>query len=114
MPVWHGLNPGGLAMVDPPNKRTDNSGTQFALIALWVSGRNGVPTERALALTAKRFRDSQNADGGFGLFFPLVKLRKPKKAYAQHTAVMISNDVAAVRDPATGLLQTLSEFAYLP
>jgi len=56
----------------------------------------------------------QNADGGFGMFFPLVQLRKPSKAYAAHTAVMISNDVNAVRDPSTGLLQTLSEFAYLP
>lgn len=56
----------------------------------------------------------KNADGGFGLFFPLVKLRKPQKAYAAHTAVMLSNDIAGVRDPATGLLQVLSEFAYLP
>jgi hypothetical protein len=45
---------------------SDNSNTQFALIALWVAGRNDVPTERALALTARRFRTSQNADGGWG------------------------------------------------
>lgn len=55
----------------------------------------------------------KNGDGGFGMLFPLVKLRKPSKAYAQHTAVMISNDVAGVRDPATGLLQVLTEFADL-
>lgn len=56
----------------------------------------------------------RNADGGIGMFFPVVKLRKPSKAYAQHTAVMISNDLTAVRDPATGLLQTMTEYAYLP
>jgi len=56
----------------------------------------------------------KNADGGLGLFFPLVKLRKPKKTYAAHTSVMIANDVGTFRDPATGLMQTLSEFAYLP
>lgn len=56
----------------------------------------------------------KNADGGFGVFVPLIKLRKPSKAYATHTAVMLSNDVAGFRDPATGLLQVLSEFSYLP
>jgi hypothetical protein len=42
---------------------TDNSNTQFALIALWVAGRHDVPTERALALTAQRFRASQKPNG---------------------------------------------------
>jgi hypothetical protein len=56
----------------------------------------------------------KNGDGGLGIFFPVVKLRKPSKAYAQHTAVMISNDLKGVRDISTGLLQTISEFSYLP
>lgn len=56
----------------------------------------------------------KNADGGFGIFVPLLKLRKPAKAYAAHTAVMLSNDIAGFRDPATGLMQVLSEFSYLP
>jgi hypothetical protein len=45
---------------------TDNSNTQFALIALWVAGRHDVPTERALALTAQRFLAQQKTDGHWG------------------------------------------------
>jgi hypothetical protein len=45
---------------------SDNSNTQFALIALWVAGRDGVPTERTLAVCAGRFRTSQEADGRWG------------------------------------------------
>src|SRR5205085_466175 len=47
---------------------SDNSNTQFALLALWVAGRHKVPTERALALVARRFKASQNKEGGW-LYF---------------------------------------------
>jgi hypothetical protein len=44
----------------------DNSNTQFATLALWVSRRYGVPTQAALLRVDHRFRASQNADGGWG------------------------------------------------
>src|SRR5262249_37763194 len=62
--------PERLAMVDPANKQheaqgatTDNSNTQFAILALWAARRHGVPMERTLHLVALRFRTSQNQDG---------------------------------------------------
>ena len=44
----------------------DNSNTQFALLALWVARRYGVPVDFALKQVEKRFRTSQNGDGGWG------------------------------------------------
>jgi hypothetical protein len=46
--------------------RDDNSNSQFALLALWAARRHGVPTEPALALAERRYRQSQNPDGGWG------------------------------------------------
>ena len=55
---------------DPQDKRhelivstTDNSNTQFAILALWAAQRHGVPMERSLKLMVRRFLTSQNADG---------------------------------------------------
>jgi hypothetical protein len=42
---------------------SDNSNTQFGLLAVWVAGRHKVPRERCLALVAQRFRTSQTKDG---------------------------------------------------
>jgi hypothetical protein len=44
----------------------DNSNTQFATLALWVSRRYGLPVDAALAQVGTRFRTTQNADGGWG------------------------------------------------
>ncbi len=49
---------------------TDNSNTQFAILALWVARRYGIPVETALDRINKRFRSSQGADGGWGYNFP--------------------------------------------
>jgi hypothetical protein len=51
---------------DKPSDQSDNSNTNFAVLALWVAQRQGVPVERSLKLAARRFRNSQNADGGWG------------------------------------------------
>jgi hypothetical protein len=51
---------GGLPGAD------DNSNTQFATLALWVGRRYGVPTHVALRRVERRFRASQNGDGGWG------------------------------------------------
>jgi hypothetical protein len=44
----------------------DNSNTQFAILALWVAHRHGLPVEGALRRTEAHFRLSQNSDGGWG------------------------------------------------
>lgn len=45
---------------------TDNSNTQFATLALWVSRRHGLPVDKTLEKVGQRFRLSQHADGGWG------------------------------------------------
>jgi hypothetical protein len=54
----------------PPNHPSagnggDNSNTQFAMIALWIAGRYGMPVQEALMLTGKRFQAYQNKDGSW-------------------------------------------------
>jgi len=53
---------GEAAFVDP----TDNSTTQFALLALWAARRHGIPCTRTGTMTFLRFHTSQNADGSWG------------------------------------------------
>jgi hypothetical protein len=43
----------------------DNSITQFAALALWVAHRRGLPVENSLRAVDRRFRLTQNADGGW-------------------------------------------------
>jgi hypothetical protein len=45
---------------------TDNSNTQFAILAVWVASRHGVPLERTVAMLVKRFRTSQDGQGKWG------------------------------------------------
>ncbi len=53
----------------PPFDETDNSNTQFAILGVWVAGRHGIPTERALHHIARRFRLSQAPSGGWGYHY---------------------------------------------
>ena len=62
-----------LVLTDPDKRQdevvaptTDNSNTQFAILALWVAQRHDVPMDRTLRLIANRFQTSQNADGSWG------------------------------------------------
>jgi hypothetical protein len=60
---WNAVNAGG-----PPRgvaDNSDNSNTQFAILALWISRRQGIPVEKALARSEARFRASQQPDGGW-------------------------------------------------
>lgn len=43
----------------------DNSNTQFAMLALWVARRYGMPVDRALLGTEIRFRATQQKSGGW-------------------------------------------------
>jgi hypothetical protein len=65
--------PNWLGLLDAPNRReepllptTDNSNSQFAILALWAAQRHGVPMERTLRRVAQRYETSQNADGSWG------------------------------------------------
>ncbi len=51
---------------DPVTPTTDNSDTQFAILALWTAQRHGVPMDRTLQLIANRFQTSQSPDGSWG------------------------------------------------
>jgi hypothetical protein len=44
---------------------TDNSNTQFAILALWVAQRHEVPARRTMQLMVRRFENSQNRDGSW-------------------------------------------------
>ncbi len=48
---------------------TDNSNTQFAILALWTARRHGIPMNRTLNLVVRRFLTSQNADGSWGYHY---------------------------------------------
>jgi hypothetical protein len=51
---------------EPLGATTDNSNTQFAMLALWAARRHEVPVKRSLNLLIYRFRTSQNGDGRWG------------------------------------------------
>jgi hypothetical protein len=51
--------PGGVA-----SGTTDNSNTQFAVLAVWMARKHGAPVEDALDLIEKRFLTGQNARTG--------------------------------------------------
>jgi hypothetical protein len=48
---------------------TDNSNTQFAILALWRAQQYEVPTKRSLNLIVRRYQNSQNADGSWGYYY---------------------------------------------
>jgi hypothetical protein len=62
----------------------DNSNTQFAILGLWVAGRHGVPIAKAAERIEKRFRSSQNADGGWS-YVPLFSRGGPDYSSASMT-----------------------------
>jgi hypothetical protein len=55
-------------------QRPDNSNTQFAVLGLWTARRYGVPVQDALDRVEKRFRTTQNSDGGWGYMLPTANL----------------------------------------
>lgn len=44
---------------------SDNSNTQFAILGLWLARKHGVPVEAAMDLIDKRFRGTQDSNGGW-------------------------------------------------
>jgi hypothetical protein len=70
-PVVHDL--WRLPLVEPPKRdqepifgTTDNSNSQFAILALWAARKYDVPMIRTLNLISRRYHTSQNADGTWG------------------------------------------------
>jgi hypothetical protein len=71
-------DPAKLVPVEPPDKRhvaiwgtTDNSNTQFAMLAIWAARRQGLPVERTLKLIVNRFETHQNPDGSWAYDYRL-------------------------------------------
>src|SRR5207253_5574620 len=52
-----------------PRDSTDNSNTQFAILAIWVAGRYDVPTEKVGALIDRRFRTGQSQNGAWSYHY---------------------------------------------
>jgi hypothetical protein len=48
----------------------DNSNTQFALLALWVTRRHGIPADFAIAKVESRLRATQRPHGGWTYRYP--------------------------------------------
>ncbi|MGH7169520.1 MAG: hypothetical protein ACRELG_04495, partial [Gemmataceae bacterium] len=48
---------------------TDNSSTQFAILALWAAQRYDVPMKRSLNLIVRRYLTSQNFDGSWNYLY---------------------------------------------
>jgi hypothetical protein len=65
IPPGVGVGDGGAPQFAGINPEGDNSNTQFATLALWVARRHGIAADNALAVIEARFRQSQNADGGW-------------------------------------------------
>ncbi len=49
----------------PPEGVGDNSCTQFAVLGLWTASRSGLDIDQPMAGIARRFRTTQNSDGGW-------------------------------------------------
>lgn len=54
-----------------PSDTSDNSNTQFALLALWVAQRHGVTAHRSMRMIVRRFESSQNPDGSWSYGYRL-------------------------------------------
>jgi hypothetical protein len=54
----------GLSVID------DNSNTQFAVLALWLARKHGVPVDGALDLIERRYLATQRRTGGWGYSGP--------------------------------------------
>ncbi len=64
-----GVAPGGGEQPDAGGAtESDNSNTQFAILALWIARSYDVPVEQAARLVDQRYRGSQHRDGGWTYF----------------------------------------------
>jgi hypothetical protein len=79
---------------------TDNSNTQFALLALWAARRHGVPVGRTLRLAARRFERSQRPDGTWDYHYPAGGLGGAGRGTRAMTAVGLL--ALALRDGVEG------------
>ncbi len=69
-------DPARHVLQDPPRMgnnlftpTTDNSNTQFAILALWAAQRYEVPMNRTLNLIVRRYLTSQNANGSWNYHY---------------------------------------------
>jgi hypothetical protein len=112
-PVVHDL--WRLPLVEPPKRSqepifgtTDNSNSQFAILALWAARRHEVPMVRTLNLIARRYHTSQNKDGSWGYYYKFGGGEGGSAAMtcvgllglaAAHGLINDGGDVKQVQDP---------------
>lgn len=76
LPVLRFRTAGKLAEV-PERSHVDNSLTQFAVLALWIARRHGVPVGDSLRLAEARFRFSVSRQGTWSYHWVDRKVRGP-------------------------------------
>lgn len=77
----------------------DNSNTQFAIFALWVARRHHIRVDTPLAAVERRFRNSQNADGGWGYQLRMMTSSTASMTCAGLLGLGIGRGVAVLRSP---------------
>jgi len=80
----------------------DNSNTQFAIFALWVGRRYGMPVERALAAVDAYFRQWQNPDGGW--CYSIVPKLRPGLALSGMEQTLDDSPLSTAAMTCAGLL----------
>jgi hypothetical protein len=64
---------------------TDNSNTQFALLALWVAQRHGMPVQATFEIMVERFERSQVYPGGWWSY----SINKEYRASSRHSMICV-------------------------
>jgi len=78
------------------NITDDNSNTQFAILAVWMARKYGVPVESALDLIEKRFLATQNAQTG-GWAYSGLSTGDSSSSPSMHCAGLIGLSTAVAR-----------------
>jgi hypothetical protein len=105
----------------PGTRRGDNSNTQFAMLALWVAGRYGLPVRKALARVEGRFRSMELPDGSWpyqaglpiGAIPPTLKSHGMTCAGLLGLAIGHANDQDRTRKSLLNDQAVLAGFAHL-
>jgi len=87
---------------------TDNSNTQFALFALWVGRKHGLPVDGSIVKMA-RFKAAQNKDGTWSYYVPtrgggLIPLDLPGGGAGDPAAVSGTNAAPSTQMTCAGVL----------
>lgn len=108
----------------PDHGQTDNSNTQFALLALWIARKYDIPLDRSMTLVSRRFRTSQRENGTWGYHYERAGQYSPAMNCAGLLGLAVGHGVASdvggkalppLKDPAVQrALHALTEYVGTP